>query len=105
MDIDKKIRRVFNYRTHKTIPKLTVHSNKEVMRYKTIIAPYEPTVEKLSKLFKAETEKLILECIPEKRRGGNKLRKSIKGYDHEQQQIGYNQAVHDMKSALTELLK
>lgn len=64
-ELEKKVRRVFANRTHK-LPagKTTVITEKGQEKYRTIIAPYEPTVDKLTDLFtqaltslKAEMEK------------------------------------------------
>lgn len=49
--IEEQIRRVFRGRTHKSVRKLEVITEKDQLKHKTIVAPYEPTVEKLAVLF------------------------------------------------------
>jgi len=69
--LKKKIRQVFNYRIHRTDEKITVITkDPEVRKYKTIIAPYEPTLEKIEKLIQADRQNLlqqVRDALPKER--------------------------------------
>jgi hypothetical protein len=63
-ELQKKIRRLFVNRTHRGI-KITVHVDKEAQKYRTLIAPYEPTVEKLAVFMEKDRAEQVRKMFPE----------------------------------------
>lgn len=56
-ELRAKLRRVFSYRTHKLpIGKAEIITKEDMAKYRTIIAPYEPTIDKLVRFIAARDQ-------------------------------------------------
>src|ERR1700753_4272575 len=99
-ELRNRVRRVFGGRIHKTRPKIEVISGEDTLKYKIIIAPYEPTVDKIVQLIQNDRLRLknkLIGAFPEEKHIGVGVSK-IEEYRY----MGYDQCLKDVKTAIEE---